>query len=80
MKNGVLISWTAPAICEMFKTSWQMGKLAMKEDSENHSKTNNSIWFDNQISPNFSQRLVKTSPVWQESFTRNISCMRIDRG
>ena len=38
MKNGGQISWNAVAICEMSKTSWQTGKLHMKEDSENHSK------------------------------------------
>ena len=28
----------ATAVCEMFKTSWQVGKLCTKGDSENHSK------------------------------------------
>ena len=36
MKNGGLILWHAVAICEMFKTSWQTGKLFAKNDSENH--------------------------------------------
>ena len=26
MKNGGLILWSAVAVCEMFKTSWQMDK------------------------------------------------------
>ena len=30
------IPWNAIAICEMFKTSWQMGKLLVKGHSENH--------------------------------------------
>ena len=30
--------WNVVAICGMFKTSWQMGKLHMKGDSENHFK------------------------------------------
>ena len=38
MKNGGLILWNAIAICEMSKTSWQKGKLLMKDDLENHSK------------------------------------------
>ena len=38
MKNGALILWDAIAVCEMFKTSWQTGKLRMKVDLENHSK------------------------------------------
>ena len=38
MKNGRLILWTAVAICEVSKTSWQKGKLSMKDDLENHSK------------------------------------------
>ena len=38
MKNGRPILWTAIAICEMFKTSWQMGKHLMQGDSEKHSK------------------------------------------
>ena len=28
MKNGGQIPWNAMAICEMFKTSWQMGKTS----------------------------------------------------
>ena len=31
MKNGWLILWHAVAICEMFKTSWQTGKLFTKK-------------------------------------------------
>ena len=38
MKKGGLILWNAIAICEMFKTSWQMVKFLMKGDSKNHSK------------------------------------------
>ena len=38
MKNGGLIQWNAVAICEMSKTSWQKGKLRMKDDLENHNK------------------------------------------
>ena len=38
MKNGGRIPWSAIAIFDMFKTSWQMGKLLMKGDSEYHSK------------------------------------------
>ena len=30
-ENGGLILWNAAAIFEMFKTSWQMGKLLMKK-------------------------------------------------
>ena len=36
MKNGGLILWNAVAFCGMFKTSWQMGKLLLKDVSENH--------------------------------------------
>ena len=38
MNNGGLILWNAVAICEMSKTSWQMGKLRTNDDLENHSK------------------------------------------
>ena len=38
MKNGGLIPWSAIAICEMSKISWQTGKLLMKVDSGSHSK------------------------------------------
>ena len=38
MKNGGLILWHAIAICDMFKTSWQMGKHLMNGVSENHLK------------------------------------------
>ena len=37
MKNGGLILWNAFAICETLKTSWRMGKLSTKDDSEDHS-------------------------------------------
>ena len=40
--NGGLIPWNALAICEMSKTSWQMGKLLTQGDSENHAKAQ---WF-----------------------------------
>ena len=35
MKNGGLILCSAVAACEMFKTSWQMGKHLMRDDLEN---------------------------------------------
>ena len=38
MKNGGLVLWSATAICDVSKTSWQMGKLRMKDDVEKHSK------------------------------------------
>ena len=38
MKNGLLILWNAIAIFELSKTFWQMGKLPMEDDSENHLK------------------------------------------
>ena len=37
-KNGGLVLWSAVAICEMSKTSWQMGKHLMNGDLENLSK------------------------------------------
>ena len=37
MKNGGLILWKAVAICEVSKTSWQMG-LLFKDDLENYPK------------------------------------------
>ena len=37
-ENGGLILRNAIAICEMSKTSCQMGKLLMKGDSKNHLK------------------------------------------
>ena len=36
MKNGGLILWNAIAVCDMFKTSGQTGKLFTKGDSVNH--------------------------------------------
>ena len=39
MMSGGQIPWNAIAICEMTKTSWQTGKLKMKEDLENPSGT-----------------------------------------
>ena len=39
MKNCGLILSNAISICEMFNTSWQKGKLFLKDDSEKHVKT-----------------------------------------
>ena len=61
MKSGRLILWNAIAICEMSKTSWQM---------ENSPY---SFWSNGWISPDFNRRSIKTSSIWQESFTRNHS-------
>ena len=36
VKNGKLILWNAVAVCEVFKTSWQMGEHLMNGDLENH--------------------------------------------
>ena len=36
MKNGGLIVWNATVISEMSETSWQMGILLVKGDSECH--------------------------------------------
>ena len=38
MKNGGLILWNVIAVCDMFKTSSQTGKLFTKDDSVNHWK------------------------------------------
>ena len=38
MKDVGLVLWNAIDIGEMSKTSWQTGKLSMKDSSENHSK------------------------------------------
>ena len=37
-ENGGLILWNAITICETSKTSWQKGKLLVKDDLENPSK------------------------------------------
>ena len=36
MKNGGLILWNAIAVCEMSKTSWQMGNHLANGDLDNH--------------------------------------------
>ena len=33
-----IVGWSAVAICEMSQTLWQMRKLLVKGDSENHVK------------------------------------------
>ena len=38
MKGGGHTLWNAIALCEMSKTSWQMGKRHTKDDLENHSE------------------------------------------
>ena len=61
MKNGGLILWNAVAVCEASKTSWRMGKLLMKDDSENRSKDRpfhleqwpNIIRHQQEINPGF---------------------------
>ena len=36
MKNGGLILWNAIAVCEMSKTSWQIGNHLANGDLDNH--------------------------------------------
>ena len=36
MKNVGLILWNAFAFCDLFKTSWQMGRHPITDDWENH--------------------------------------------
>ena len=38
MKSGSRILWNVVAVCEMTKTSWQMGNLGVKDGLENHAK------------------------------------------
>ena len=38
MKTVGLILRNVTAFCEMSKTSWQTGKLPVKDDAENHSE------------------------------------------
>ena len=42
-------------------------------------RTNNSVWSNGWISPDFNQRSIKTSWNWQDSFTRNLSWVCIGR-
>ena len=57
MKNVGLILWNVTAICEMFKTSWQMGKHLMKDDLENHQKTFGSMVECHPVSAGHQSRL-----------------------
>ena len=47
MKDGGLIPWNAGAIFEMSKTSKQMGKLLIEDDSENHSSDQLFLFWSN---------------------------------
>ena len=59
---GGRIPWNATAICEMSKTSWQTGKLSMKDDLKNHFKGPIvSFWSSGRISSDFNARFIKTS-------------------
>ena len=74
MKDGGLMLWNAGAMCEMFKTSWQTGKLRMKDDVENHFK--GPIIFIGamvEYHPIFSERSIKNSSIWQEGITWYLS-------
>ena len=44
MKNGGLIPWSAIAICEMFKTSWQMEKHLRKAIWRTIQRSGHSVW------------------------------------
>ena len=49
MKNDGLLTCNAIAICEMSKTSWQKGQLRVKDDLENHPKSQEYLleqWFN----------------------------------
>ena len=65
MKNGRHILWNAFAICEMFKTSCQMGNHLMKGDLENHFK-GPVIPFGSMVEyhPIFCEGPVTTPPMW----------------
>ena len=67
MKNGGLLLWNAIAICEMSKTYWQMGKTPHERRfGEPFKRTNDSLWSNRGVSPDFNTRPVKTSPrIWK---------------
>ena len=73
MKGGCQILRNAIAICEMSKTSWQMGKLSMRDDLENHSKGQQYIleqWLNIiRLHQKISQEIINL----QESTTWNLS-------
>ena len=57
-----------------------MGKHRMKDDLENHSKDHNTVWSTDWISSEFYQRSNKSSSIWQENITKNLSWPYADRG
>ena len=65
--NGGLVLWSALAICEMSKTSWQTWTLLMRGDSESFSKNQlfrleqwlNIIRFQPEIKQDFSKLVRK---------------------
>ena len=54
-------------ICEMPKTSWQMGQHLMNGDLENHEKAR-AFRLTQRISSYFCERPAKAPPIWWESF------------
>ena len=80
MKNGGLILWCAFAICEMFKTSWQMEKHLMDGVSENHFE-GSAIPFGAMVEyhPIPARDQSRLHHFGKTSFTCNIPRIRIDR-
>ena len=80
VKNGGLIQRNAMAICETSTTSWKMGRLPMRDDSENHSRDQqchsgqwlSSIRYHYVINQDFINL--------EESIIRYVSRVCIDRG
>ena len=73
MKNGGLILWNAVAICEMSKTSWQMRKLPMKDDSQNHSKDQQCLLEQWLNIIRFRRDIYQKYINLQENITKNLS-------
>ena len=79
MEDGDPILWNAVAICEMSKTSWQMGKLRMKDELENHSK-DQYFFLEQWLNIfDFSERSIQNSSIWQESVTWYLSWLWVSR-
>ena len=65
MKGGGLLLWNPIAICETSNTSWWMGRLPMKDDSENQ-RTIISVWSNGQLSSDINTRSFKTSAMYKK--------------
>ena len=79
MKNGGLTLWSALAICEMVKTSWQMGELPHERRYGEHAKERSFRSEQCLYFSDLCKRPVKAPPSCEEGLAKHFPRIRIGR-